>query len=752
MNKRNLNLGSESNKNIKRFIYFIAFLFVIYIFRLAYLQIFDVDMYKVKAEKKIISKDVIVQDRGTIYDRNNKPLAANLNFNTAYISQAITKNEKEKLLEEEKHINKKDRSKLHLLEKYEARTSLPEYSIEEVEKIASILEIDSKTLLSKLEKEIAGPIAFKVDDQKKQKIEEMNLGYISFYNESERFYPNKDVGAATVGFVENSKGMYGLEKQYDDILSGKDGYAEFYKAVGGTRLDFESSKKIDGEKAKNIVTTLDSNIQKLVHDELIEVFKDNKPTYATVIVSDPNTGDILAMESIPSFDSNNPRDLNSDIDKMFLEVLDKDKVSEYTVSRWNNLNISSIYEPGSTFKSITTSIALDSTRAIEHKHYFCSGSIEIAPGVVINCWRANDPHGDQTLMEAFSNSCNPAYVGIIDDIGREKFVSYGQSFKFGQKTGIDLPNEIVGSFPQNTEINDVDFRPMSYGHSISTTPIQQISALNATINGGIYYRPHVLKSVTDDNDKVIKEVKPEVVARVISEQTSSIMRTYYENNSKDAWGFKDDTLRIGHKSGTTVVRKSSNVFDEDLTDDKGMNIISNYAMYPSNAPKYSLLIVVANPLEYDFGSSLSGFINNVFSGMEEMDVKKDASNVTDKKLIQVPDLSDMSILEAKEKVRKLGIHLDYDMKTIGDYNIIKKQSPKADGYIEQGATIEITEVDKDHIIVPDLVNMKRGNALELLNNMKIKFDLNGEGDKIKEQSPNALSLMKKNGKIKLTSN
>lgn len=749
MKKRDYNLNSESNKNIRRFIYFIVFLFCIYIFRLVYLQIFDVDMYRVKADKKIISKDVIVQDRGTIYDRNNKPIAANLNFNTAYISQAISKNEKEKLLEEEKKIDKKDRTKSNLLEKYEAKTSLPQYTIDEVEKISSILEVDSKSILSKLENQIAGPIAFKVDNQKKQKIEQMNLGYISFYNESERYYPNKDIGASTIGFVENSKGLYGLEKQYDQILSGKNGYAEFYKAVGGTSIDFESSKKIEGEKAKNIVTTLDSNIQKLVHDQLIEVFKDNKPAYATVIVSDPNTGDILAMESIPSFDANNPRSLNSDIDKMFLEVLDKDKVSEYTVARWNNLNVSSIYEPGSTFKSITTSIALDSTRTIEDKQYFCSGSIEIAPGVFIKCWRAEDPHGNQTLMEAFSNSCNPAYVGIINDIGREKFVKYGHSFKFGQKTGIDLPNEIAGSFPQNTDIKDVDFRPMSYGHSISTTPIQQISALNATINGGIYYRPHILKSITDDNNKVIKEIKPEVVTRVISEQTSAIMRTYYENNSKDSFEYKDDKLRIGHKSGTTVVIKSNNVFDKDLTDNKGMNIISNYAMYPSNAPKYSLLVIVANPLEYDYGSSLGGFINNVFSKIEDMDLKKGASNISAKKLIEVPDLRDMSILEAREKLRKKGLHLDHNSKTMSDYSIIKNQSPNPDGYIEQGANIEITEVDKDNIIVPDFINMELKNAKNILNQMKIKFDIQGEGDKIKGQSPGALSVMKKSEKIKL---
>ncbi|MDO5026226.1 MAG: penicillin-binding transpeptidase domain-containing protein [Tissierellia bacterium] len=752
MRKSNSRYSNESNKNIRRFIYFVAFLFLIYISWLAYLQIFDVNMYREKGDKKIISKSIIHQERGTIYDRNNKPLAANLNFNTAYISQAITKNEKQKLLEEEKLINKRDRTKLELLEKYEARTSLPEYSIDEVEKMASILGIDSDMVLRKLKKNIAGPIAFKVDDKKKEAVEKMNLGYVSFYTDSERFYPNKDISASTIGFVENSKGLYGLEKQYDDILSGKKGYAEYYKAVGGTKLDFESDVKINGEKAKNIVTTLDSNVQKLVHDQLVEVFKDNKPTYATAIVSDPNTGEILAMESLPSFDANNPRELNSDIDKLFLEVLDKDKISEYTISRWNNLNVSSIYEPGSTFKSITTSIALDSTRLVEDKHYFCSGSIEIAPGVVINCWRAHDPHGDQSLMEAFSNSCNPAYVGIIDDIGREKFVSYGNGFKYGQKTGIDLPNEIAGYFPKDTDIANVDFRPMSYGHSLSTTPIQQLSALNATINGGVYYRPHILKSIVDDDNKLIESVPNLAVTRVVSEATSAIMRTYYENNSKDSYAFRDDKLRIGHKSGTTVVIKSNNVFDEDLTDRKGMNIISNFAMYPSNAPKYSLLIVVANSLNYDFGSDLGGFINNVFKGMEEMDMKNKVTDIKDKELIRVPDITGLSIAEAKEELRKLGLSLDYDESKMSYFNIITQQSPEPDGYIEKKASIKLMEVDKTNIIAPNLVDMKKEDAIKFLKDQKIKFDLAGQGDTIKEQLPKASSQMKISEKIRLKTN
>lgn len=746
--------GNETNKKIRFFIYFMAILFFIYIFRLAYLQIFDVNMYRVKGDKQIITKEIVLQDRGTIYDRNKKPLAANLQYNTAYISKAITKNQKEKLKEEELYISKKNRSKMYLLEKYEAKTSLPEYSQDEVEKVASILEIDEKTILDNLKKGVSGPIAFKVDEKKKKAVEDLNLGYISFYNESERYYPGKDIGAPLIGFTEGGKGRYGLEKQYDQILSGKNGYAEFYKAVGGTRLPFEASKRIDGTKAKSIVTTIDEEVQKFVHDKLMDLFTESKPMYATAIVSDPNTGEILAMESLPSFNANDPRSLNSDIDKLFLQYLEEDKVDNYVVDRWNNYNISSIYEPGSTFKSITASIALDSNRTIEQNSYNCTGRVEISPGVWISCWRPQEPHGHQNIMEAFSNSCNPAFVGIINDIGKEEFANYGNAFKFGQKTGIDLPNEVAGRFPTDENISDVDFRPMAYGHSLSTTPIQELAALNATINGGVYYRPHLLKSIVDENGKEISKYAPEGVARVISEQTSETMRKYYENNSKNSIYYEQDELRIGNKTGTTVVKNSKNIFDDSEPTDPdepiNYNIISNFAMYPSNAPKYSLLVLMAYPVENSNSGYLSSFILDVFNKMEVTDINKSSANVTEKELIKVADLKGLSIIEAKDQLRKKGLSLAYDRNNMTDYNIITEQSPISDGYIEQGANITVISVDPEEIVVPKLVGMNTEEAIKLLNENKLKFEIIGQGDKIIEQKPLAMSKLNKDEKIKIT--
>lgn len=751
MKNTNINNGNESNKKIKNFIVVIAILFFIYLFRLAYLQIFDVDSYKAKGDNLIIKREVVNPDRGAIYDRNKNPLAVNLQYYTAYVSVALPQSEKAKLLEEYKGIDKSKRENQELIEKYEKRTSLPEYTYDEIDKLARILKISSRDILSKLEKEVSGPIAFKVTSEQKKEIEDLKLRYISFYSESDRYYYGKEMFSNTIGFVENGEGLYGLEKQYNDILSGEKGYREFYKAIGNTILPFESSKKVEGENAKSIVTTLDENFQKIIHEKLVENFMYQKPMYTTAILSNPNTGEILAMESIPTFDPNNPRALDSEVDKLFLDHLKEDQINDYMVSRWNNLNISSVYEPGSTFKAVTTAIALDSNRDIESNIYNCTGSIEISPGVRIRCWRVGFPHGDQTLMEAFSNSCNPAYVQILDDIGRENFVAYGKGLKYGETTGIDMPGEQAGVFPQNTNIKDVDFRPMSYGHSISTTPIQQSMALNATINGGVYYRPYLVKEVLDENNRVTETKDVQEVSRVISEQTSSTMREFFLNNSVQSGYFESNPLKIGYKTGTTEVVNAQNILDdkERAADAPLRTITSIFAIYPSDAPKYSLFIVSAYPTKDDLAGYLTPLAKRILEEIEDVDTKKAPKEVTESKFTKVPDITGKPIITAIEELKGQNINLSYDTANIGQFEIITKQYPQADGYIENGGHIEVEVGEDGDIMVPNLVGMTVENATSYLDNNKIKYQVQEGDDKITKQIPQAGSIMKKGEAIEL---
>ncbi len=746
-NKLN-NTGRDVNKKILIFLTLTAFLFLIYIFRLVKLQLFDPDSYKKKAEERISVKEHKSPPRGVIYDRNKIALATNLETNTAYIYEAITDNEKEIFKQKLEELNKSGSKNRELIESYEKKLDLPSYSLDEVENLSQLLGINSSKVVNMLKKSISGPIAYRVSDESRKKIEALKLPYVGFEIENERSYVAGEVGASVLGFSGSDSGSYGLEKEYDSLLSGKPSFLQYYKARGGTKLPFQPEINKKGKDPYDLVTNLDYEFQKIVYNNLVGVFKKEKPLYATAIVSNPNTGEILAMESLPSFDPNQPRELKGDIDKMFLEVLEKDKIESYMMQRWNNLAISSIYEPGSTFKGITSAIALDSNREIEtHNKYVCKGKVEIAPGVFIRCWRHNHPHGIQTIKEAFSNSCNPAFVGIIDDIGKEKFVEYGKNFKFGSLTGIDLPNENKGIFPKDSNIKDVDFRPMSYGHSVSVTPLQELMALNATINGGKYYRPHLLNSIIDKSGNIVKKIEKEEVARVISESSSKTMREFFENNSNNSGYYKENPLRIGHKTGTTEVVKTSNIFDKNPKDKNGNSIISIYANYPANQPKYSMIIVVAFPQNMEFASNLNPTVKNIFNSIEEVEFLRKGAAVKDSELVKIDNLVGMPIYKAKTLLAEKGLELEYDKKNISSYEIITSQLPEADGYIKKGSKIKVSTSEDGKIVVPNASEMNFTKAKALLEENHLRVVKKGQGERVVRQEPKAGTLVNKRNKI-----
>ena len=746
--KRNKSYGT--NKKIQIFIYFIAFFIFIYICQLLYLQVFDGKSYKAKGQEKITTKEIVNPSRGAIYDRNKKPLAANLQFNTAYLSVAIPESEKEKLKLEMQSLDKSDMESLELIEKYEIRTSLPGYIDEDIDKLSEILKVNKSGIFRMLENEISGPIAYQVNDEIKAEVEKLQLPYISFYTDNERYYPHEHMLASALGFVENGKGIYGLESQYDQILSGQKGYREYFKAIGGTILPFESNENIEGQEANNIVTTFDEDFQRIIYEKLEDQFKYDTPNYLTAILTDPNSGEILAMESLPSFDPNSPRKLDSDIDEMFLSVLDDEQVGAYIQSRWNNMAISGLYEPGSTFKTITLSVGLDNNHEIANQKYICTGTIEIAPGVYINCWRAHDPHGIQTLKEAFANSCNPAFVQIIDLIGKDKFYEGVKSFKYGDFTGIDLPNEVAGVFSESSNIKDVDFKPMSYGHSLSTTPIQQISALNATINGGIYYRPHVLKEIMDNNDQVVGQVKPTKVSRVLSEKTSDTVREYLENNAQENYQTKENTIELGVKTGSTVVKRESSPFANYDDEKNSSMIISVFATYPSSAPKYSLLIVMSEPQTSSLGSALLPMAREILEEIEQLDTNRASSELGKGNFKKIPNIVGMPTYKAVEALNKANISYTLDEK-IRDFNIINSQYPPADGLIEGSAKVQLSIDKNPSYEVPNLEGLSIRQAKRLLEDNNIKYEIKGEGKIVNTQNPEPGQIKKLSEKITITS-
>lgn len=751
MKKNNKNKRLNTNGRIKILIYCLAFFVLVYLIRLIRLQIFDVYGYSKKGDKISKIESITSPPRGNIFDSEGRPLAINQNIDNVYLMKVTTEAKRNQALE---IINDGKRfSKLSQEEKdaYLEISDLPVYTEEEISKLANILQIDEKEIYKFINKGEEGYIYKAATNSIKENIKVLDLDYISFKSEYVRYYPNHEIFAKVLGFVDSNDGAnYGLEAYYNDILSGQKGYKEFYKALRGTGIPFETGQSIESKEALNLVTSLNEDYQKLVYNALKRSFLNEKPQKITALLMDPNSGEVLAQESIPTFDANDPRALNSEIDKIFINSLDSKNVQNYMIGRWMNEAASMTYEPGSVFKSITAAIGLESTDTVEKKTYICKGYQEIAPGVIINCFRYWDPHGVQSLKEAFYNSCNPSFVQMIWEIGREKFVEYGSALRFGMKTGIDLPMEYTGSFPKDTNISDVDFAPMSYGHSLSVTPIQILSALNATVNGGTYYQPHLVKKITNREGNSIFEYRLDSSNRVLSEQSSKTMREMYENNASTNPVLIKTGLKLGIKTGTTKKVVSSN----PLKPDDGFyekNFASIFMAYPADAPKYTLLVILDEPLYNPMGvQSALNAAAEIMSGVAKIDNKGVGNKVETNERTSLPDLKGLTLKEAENVLAISGFSYKAAANMKANH-VVAKQYPEAGSIVEKNVQIELSQDSKSHKIkMPEVIGMETKDAQALLNTLGIKHQLLGQGSVIIDQAIKANQIFEESQTVDLT--
>ena len=344
----------KTNDKIRLLILFLAFFTFIFIFRLFRLQVIDIYDYKSKGENVSMIGETIEPKRGNILDRNNNPLAITQNVESLYLLPVTSKEKSEEADKIRLDIEKFNKLSEKEQQYYTKISSIPIYEDEEIEKISKILNIESKELFDMVENGREGYIYRSLNRAQKSQIELLNLNYLLFIPQNDRYYPNGEMLSNTLGFIEeDGTANYGLEKQYDEILSGIPGYKEYFKAIQGTEIPYTKNQSYEPKDAGNIVTSIDINLQKIVYNRLKEAFFDLTPYSITAVLSDPNTGEILAIENLPTFDSNSPRAFNEDIDKIVLNSLEKEKIGDYLVSRWNNDAVSMQYEPGSVYKIIT---------------------------------------------------------------------------------------------------------------------------------------------------------------------------------------------------------------------------------------------------------------------------------------------------------------------------------------------------------------------------------------------------------------
>lgn len=721
--------GLKTNEKIKFFTLFLALFLFIFIFRLFNLQILDAYDYKNKGRNTSKIGAVIKPERGNIFDRKGNPLAVSQESENLYI-MPVTSSEKSERAE---NIKKSDKefNKLNEKEKEEVSklASLPTYKPEDISRIAKILEINEADIYKYINREMEGQIFKNISKSQKSQLDLLNLGYLRYIKSNERFYPNNDVLSNTIGFIDNDeKTKYGLEKYYDNILSGKNGYRDFYKTIQGTEIPYLDASKIEPEKSSDISTTIDLDIQKMLTKILKEAFVKYLPMNIKAIVMNPNNGEILAMESLPGFDLNHPRKLESEIDQIFLNNINPEKLGEYLQSRWSNKTVSDKFDPGSVHKTITSAIALETHPELENKIYEDVGYIDIARGVRIYNYK-KVPFGKMDMKKALVISSNPVFVEIARDVGVKDYIDFGNNFRYGKKTGIDLPNEVSGFFPSSYDIKNVDFATLSYGHYLNVNSFQIMSAVNSIVNGGNYYKPHLLKEVKSKSGATILKNDNNFLGRTISEKTSEIMREHMRATGEDYNLDKDLGINVSAKTGTSVKYKKETIFDVENDEEDSPVATSIYVAFPAENPKYAVYINFDEPQTSKRSSGApTQTVKKVIKGILDLDSQNYSIN---NKNVKVPNIEGKTIEEAIKILENSELSLKTDEK-VGKYNIISEQYPKENNLIEQGQSINITI--SDQIKMPNLIDIDIDQAKEILKQNKIKFKIEGNGKKIKRQS------------------
>lgn len=541
-------------------------------FRVGWVQIVNGDEYSKKALESQTRDVPIPAKRGVIYDRNGKELAVSAVTFSIWARPDKVRNAS-KMLSAEESISKTSE---FLAKQLDMETS-------EVEDI-----INQERALVKVAKYVEKDVA--------DTIRQKGLSGIEIAEDVKRYYPLGSFAAQVLGSVtDDNNGLAGLELKYNQYLSGVPGRWIKNTDVNGNSLAYGMEKYYHAEDGLNLVLTIDEVIQHYVEKALDTVQQNTKADRVMCIMMDPKTGDVLAMAMTPDYDPNNPRVPIDPEKAAYVETLSDSEKLKYWNTMWRNPMVSDTYEPGSTFKLLTTSMALEDQITTLNEKFVGVGNIIVA-GTRLRCWRYYRPHGVETLVEAVGNSCNPVFAELALRLGIDKYYQYLELFGIKDKTGIDYPGEGYAILQNKETAGPVGLATMGYGQGIAVTPIQLVTAVSCFGNDGKLMQPRLVKALTDSDGNVVEEFDTKVVRQVVSSKTAEEMRLIMESVVANGGGgtAKVPGFRVGGKTGTANKAKNGGYSQETYS--------SFIGMAPMDNPKVSILLVVDNPKGIKFGS------------------------------------------------------------------------------------------------------------------------------------------------------
>lgn len=707
--------------------------------RLASYQIKNHDYYQSKVLNQLTIQTEVTPERGTITDRNGNILATNITVYNVILSpyDIITHMQKDS----EKNSDNDPENDVH----YEYTDS--DYGINYsgrqlddmiAEVLSKYLDVDKSSILEKAAKvnRYYEVVKKNVDADIAEKIETFIAQFdlkkdIYFVASSKRYYPKGDLACHVIGFTNSDGvGIYGLEAYYNNLLEGTSG--RYILAQDGKKNDmpFEYERFIEAENGYNITTTLDMYIQYELENQLEKTFNESGAGDRVCgMVYDVDTGEVLAMATYPSFDLNDPYTIDeysqAELDASGLKEGTDEYKTEYNrlmYRMWNNKCLTETYEPGSTFKVVTSSMALEEGVVTPETPFYCAGSLMVEGwSKPISCANHNG-HGAVTFRTGLQQSCNPTLMQVAALIGRERFYYYFKAFGYGGKTGIDLPGEVGSIYASYENFSGVSLAVYSFGQTFKTTPVQQLRAITVVANGGYLVTPHLLREITDDDGNVIQTYESEPVRQVVSENTCKTLTDILEEGVAT-----DGAAKNAYVKGYRVAAKTGTSEKKDEFDENGntpYRVGSTAAFAPADDPQISALIMVDKPLKSAVygGTVAAPYISNLLSyvlpyiGVEPQYTTEELAKLD----VTLSSYVGATVENAINDLSWRG----FSYEIIGDGSTVTAQIPEAGSKIssDTGLLILYTgeETPANTVEVPDLMGMSAYNA----NNAAVSLDLN----------------------------
>ena len=702
--KRRSESARRANRMIGRRTLLLLALFGVVTFTLLFSQLYEwqitrQDELQSIAVRQQTLRTTVGASRGTIYDRNGRTLAISATAENVCISPRQLKRDGVNL-------------------------------DETARRLAEILNVDEETVRKGMDVDTSYRVVKKRAEQEEADrvralINELGVtNGIFFEPTAKRYYPFGSLASNMIGFTNEEGGAYGLEAVYDEELSGESGMVVMAKDVNGTPMLYQYEQYFDAQDGCSLNTTIDTTVQYYLEKGLAELeARYGTGKGATGIVLDVKTSAILAMASLPNYDLNNPGTLYNDfLTQGMSEEAVLEKLSDLRFRQWRNKAINDTYQPGSTFKILTLSMALEEGAVNLNSSFDCAGNVVIEKET-INCSKKTG-HGHQTLTEATGNSCNPAFINIGLRVGNEKFVEYMNAFGLTEKTGVDTTGEATGFMNDEINYSKLALACYAFGQNFNVTPVALIAAQAACVNGGYLRAPYIVEQVVDADGSVVYQHDNTPVRQVISEETSATVRGILEYVVESGTGKNGKVAgyRIGGKTGTA--------------DKVGGNVIVSFVCFaPADDPQVIMLITLDEPAR-DTGTYVGGGqmvapvsgsvmaeilpylgIEPTYSAEEMVGADKTVPNVVGEKAG-----------DARKKLEELG----FASRLIGDGDTVTDQTPLGGAIVPNNAEILLycgEEKSDAPCVVPNVIGDSAASANQKLTNAGLIMSVSGATDR-----------------------